>query len=116
MSSVTSQMAQIGRRIGYFIATADCSGYDVSQSTVNYNSWNANRTTQVVGDSILQDMGEIAKVNGQVLRKVRLVTQNPAGGIASTFFIVMPGGEYPVQGYGAGSYSGLPPATVARLG
>ena len=118
MSSVTSVTAQIGRRINYFYVIADCSGYDVSQSIVNYNSWNANRTTQIEDTSVLQDMGEVAKVGGQILRKVRLVKpgQTEATGNlnAVVFWIVMPGGEYPVQGVATGG--GLPVAPVARLG
>jgi hypothetical protein len=130
MSSVTSVTAQIARRIGYFITVGDISSscFDVSQSTVNYNSWDADAlTAATVGGAaygaitgatgqVLQDMGEMAKVNGQIYRKVRKVTQYPAGGINTPVWIIVPGGEYPMQGYGAGSYSGLAPAPVARLG
>jgi hypothetical protein len=122
MSSVTSQMAQIGRRINYFINISGgaTTGYtDVSQSTVNYNSWNVTvgSTTSIASQAILQDMGEVAKYNGQILRKVRLVTQFPAGGINTPIWIVVPGGEYPMQGYGSGGAAGaLAVATVARLG
>ena len=119
MSSVTSQMAQIGRRINYFRCLADISGYDVSQNTTDYNSWkvNVNAGTQSTSGTILQDMGEMAKVSGQIFRKVReIVNQTQATGALTSevFWIVVPGGEYPVQGVATGG--GLAVTAVARLG
>ena len=115
MSSIDSKPAQIARRLGYFITTST----DLSNNTYtvvpNVNDWTVTLRTGVgaiAANTILQDMGEIAKFNGQLFRSVRPVTQIPAGGNAASFFIVMPGGEYPVQG-GSGS---LAPANVARLG
>lgn len=116
MSSVTSQIAQIGRRINYLRVSADCSGYTMAAGT-DSNSWAApSAAVNFATSTILQDMGEIAKYGGQVFRKVRAVTQTPivAGGVATAYFIVMPGGEYPVQGVPAGSV--LAVAQVARLG
>ena len=59
----------------------------------------------------------MAKLNGQILRKVRVANQFPSGvaanGSVTTYWIVMPGGEYPVQGV---SSTTLVPALVARLG
>jgi hypothetical protein len=124
MSSAVSRIAQIGRRINYFMCLADISSstYNVTVNSDN-NSWAASplspSTTPVrpatsANSTILQDMGEIAKVGGQLLRKVRIVNKNPAGGDGATFFIVMPGGEYPTQGVQpAGALS---VAAVARLG
>ncbi len=127
MSSVTSEFAQVSRRVGYFICVSGGSfGYtDVSQSTVDYNSWNitAASTTAIATNAILEDMGEIAKVNGYILRKVRNVsTIAPGGGAAFnpgstvyTFWIVVPGGEYPMAGV-ASATPALSVAPVARLG
>lgn len=121
MSSVTSQIAQIGRRINYFSVIADCSGYTVGVDTANYNSWAAPSAAINYGTTaVLQDMGEIAKYKGQILRKVRAVDLTEAGGKATAYFIVMPGGEYPVQGASATTLGSplsiLPIAKVARLG
>jgi hypothetical protein len=125
MSSVTSEFAQVARRVGYFICTGDVSGYTVTQNATT-NSWSAAAVTGTLysQNTILEDMGEIAKVNGQILRKVREVVQTYAGGAAPTYFIVTPGGEYPVQGFpvAGGTPSAtalatsLPVARVARLG
>ena len=128
MSSVTSHIAQVGRRINYFIATRDTSGYALStivQGTDN-NSWafaTGKSATDISGISsgvILQDMGEMAKLNGQVLRKVRVANQFPSGvaatGIPTTYWIVVPGGEYPIQGVSYSAAGSLPVAQVARLG
>jgi hypothetical protein len=125
MSSVTSEFAQISRRAGYFITLAnDVSGYTVVQNATT-NSWSISTTVPVLAfgaaNQILEDMGEIAKVDGQILRKVRAVTQTYAGGAAPTYYIVMPGGEYPIQGFPVAGGSptatyGLPVAKVARLG
>ena len=124
MSSVTSQIAQIGRRINYFRVIADCSGYTMAVAADN-NSWSAPVAAANYTESttILQDMGEIAKYNGQILRKVRAISApgTPAGGVLGAYFIVMPGGEYPTQGMSSttvttGSVSVLPVAQVARLG
>lgn len=127
MASVIAKTAQIGRRLGYFIGTSDVSGYAFSTIVEDSasNGWTFATGTSVTSlvtvcaaNGILQDMGEIAKVSGNLLRKVRVVSQNPAGvatgGAVTNFWIVMPGGEYPVQGVsGAGSFV---PARVARLG
>jgi hypothetical protein len=119
MSSVTSAFAQVDRRIGYFICTADVSGYtDVSASTVDYNSWNANTTfTRFTTGQILEDMGELAKFQGYIFRKVRNVsTPAPGGGVVLPYFwIVVPGGEYPMAGVASASGS-FTVAPVARLG
>jgi len=124
MSSVTSQIAQIGRRINYFrTLAADVSGYTMAVAADN-NSWAAPvAATLYANNTILQDMGEIAKYNGQILRKVRAISApgTPAGGVATAYFIVMPGGEYPTQGMSSttvttGSVSVLPISAVARLG
>lgn len=127
MSSVTSEFAQVARRVGYFVCTADVSGYtDVSQSTVDYNSWNANITNvRIPSGTVLEDMGELAKVNGYILRKVRNVSTIAAGGGAApiitgsasyTAFIVVPGGEYPMAGVSTVGTPDLRVAIVARLG
>jgi hypothetical protein len=124
MSSAVSRIAQIGRRINYFLCLADISSaeYNVTVNSDN-NSWAAEaltgsttpaRQATTANVTILQDMGEIAKVGGQLLRKVRIVSQNPAGGINTPFWIVMPGGEYPT--YGKPSAGTLSVAAVARLG
>ena len=122
MSSVHAEFAQVSRRVGYFICTSDVSGYtDVSQSTVDYNSWNANITNfRVSAGQVLEDMGELAKVNGYILRKVRNVSVvAPGGGALSpnpTFWIVVPGGEYPMAGVATVGTPDLRVAAVARLG
>jgi hypothetical protein len=118
MSSVTSAFAQVDRRIGYFICVSgSVQNYDVSQSTVDYNSWNVNTLSTYPQGTVLEDMGEIAKYQGSILRKVRAVTAVPGGGAASTAWIVVPGGEYPMAGYGtSATTAGLTPAIVARLG
>jgi hypothetical protein len=117
MSSVTSAFAQVDRRVGYFICVSGCTVYtDVSANSDN-NSWNVNSgssQTITVG-TIFEDMGEIAKYQGAILRKVRPVAQ-VAGGAAvlTTYWIVVPGGEYPVAG--VPGPSGLTVGAVARLG
>jgi hypothetical protein len=129
MSSVTSQMAQIGRRINYFISVADVSGLAGAAIVAgsDSNSWtyatgySATTLVQIAtaAGTILQDMGEMAKLNGQVLRKVRLIdNQAEATGNTSSvvYWIVVPGGEYPIQGYPNGLATPLPVAKVARLG
>lgn len=124
MSSTLARTAQVSRRINYFLCLADISSatFNVTVNSDN-NSWAAAalttsttpvRPTITANSTILQDMGEIAKVGGQILRKVRKVSQNPAGGIDTPFWIVMPGGEYPTQGVAA--TGALTPAQVARLG
>jgi hypothetical protein len=127
MSSASSKPAQIARRLGYFIGTGDVSGYAFSTIVEDsaYNGWTFASGTSVTtlvtvcaANGILQDMGETAKVSGNLLRKVRVVSQNPSGvatgGGVTNFWIVMPGGEYPVQGVSsAGSFA---VAKVARLG
>ncbi len=121
MSSVTSQIAQIGRRINYFrTLAADVSGYTIAAAADN-NSWGAPVAAILyANNTILQDMGEIAKYRGQIFRKVRSVDLTEAGGKATAYFIVMPGGEYPVQGASAttlgAALSVLPVSQVARLG
>lgn len=116
MSSITSAFAQVDRRIGYFVCVSGpVLTYDVSQNTSTYNSWNANVTAVTyAANAVLEDMGEIARVSGAIFRKVRLVTQFPAGGAAPSYWIVVPGGEYP----NAGTAVSTPytPALVARLG
>jgi len=130
MSSATSSYAQVDRRIGYFITLSDISGFTVAENST-YNAWTAevitaaNMTaiygggTAFAANQILEDMGEIAKVNGQIYRKVRKVTQTHAGGALPTFFIILPGGEYPIQGFPLAG-GALPTlntiANVARLG
>lgn len=119
MASVTSNIAQIGRRLGYFITTTSDLSNNTYDVTASVNDWSVVKRTGVTAiatSTILQDMGEIAKFNGQLFRKVRIAAQYPAGvaldGTVTTFWIVMPGGEYPVQG-GSGA---ITPASVARLG
>ena len=125
MSSVTSAFAQIDRRIGYFRCLGDVSGYTVTEGA-DYNSWSA---TVVAGNSfvtndVLEDMGEFAKYQGNILRKVRKVAASAtaggpvaAGGALAAVWIVVPGGEYPMAGYGtSATATGLVPARVARLG
>lgn len=117
MSSIQSEFAQVARRVGYFICVSgSVTAYDVSQNTTNYNSWNVNSASTYAQGTVLEDMGEIAKYQGSILRKVRAVTQVPAGGNATPYWIVVPGGEYPIAGYGSGGASALTAALVARLG
>ncbi len=124
MSSVTSEFAQVARRVGYFITlAADISGYSFAAPT-DANAWPAPTVATVANfgvtglNTVLEDMGEIAKYNGQIYRKVRVVTQTNAGGARPAFWILVPGGEYPVQGYPTpGTASGLNTVSlVARLG
>ncbi len=117
MSSVTSAFAQVAPRVGYFICVSGCTVYtDVSENAIDHNSWNANTTSQVIAvGTILEDMGEIAKVSGQILRKVRPVVQVATGtGVLTTYWIVVPGGEYPIAGVATAGT--LTVAAVARLG
>jgi len=118
MSSVTSDFAQVARRVGYFLCVGDVSGYTVTEDA-GANTWTATVIpgTQFSANDVLEDMGEFAKYQGNILRKVRKVTQVAAGGALSTVFIVVPGGEYPMAGYGTSpTATGLAPARVARLG
>lgn len=122
MASVIAKTAQIPRRLGYFITTTGDLSNNTYDVTVGVNEWTAAKRTGVAAittGTVLQDMGEIAKVNGQIYRKVRVAAQYPSGvsvtGAVTTFWIVVPGGEYPVQGVdGTGTI--VLPASVARLG
>ena len=110
--------SQIQSCHNYFRCIADISGYTVAAGT-DSNSWTATVITGTKASlgALLQDMGEMAKVSGQVLRKVRLIdSQTEATGNLDSvvFWIVVPGGEYPVQGVATGG--GLAVAAVARLG
>jgi hypothetical protein len=131
MSSVTAAFAQVARRVGYFITlAADISGYTVSENTTTYNAWTAAdipiATLQSAASynmgtgsgKILEDMGDLAVVSGQLYRKVRRVDQTATGGTFQTFWIILPGGEYPIAGRGASGYAAGTgnPAAVARLG
>jgi hypothetical protein len=120
MSSVGSAFAQIGARRGYFYVvrggTGNCDYY-----TLTFDVAGVTALGSVIGsyatNDILEDMGEVAKFKGQLFRRVRKVTQVPTGtdGAVTSYFIVMPGGEYPVQGTdGVGVVSAA--ANVARLG
>ena len=122
MSSVGSAFAQIGARRGYFIATGSVVQYAITQD-VN----GAVVAAGVVAGSsyssgaILEDMGEIAKYGGFLFRRVRAVTQIPTGNITvASYFIAMPGGEYPIQGVSAAGLDStggsIVAAPVARLG
>lgn len=118
MSSVTSAFAQIAPRVGYFICVSGSVTSYVIKEGDNKNSWYEDGTgaTYAIG-TILQDLGEIARVDGAIFRKVRAVTTDPAGGsvaINPAYWIVVPGGEYP--NYGRDTATGYNPATVARLG
>jgi hypothetical protein len=118
MSSVTSDFAQVARRVGYFLCVGDVSGYTVTEDA-GANTWTATviAGTQFSANDVLEDMGEIAKYQGNILRKVRKVTQVAAGGALAAVFIVVPGGEYPMApGLVTPSGTGLTPARVARLG
>ncbi len=125
MTSVGTEFAQVARRVGYFLCVGDVSGYTVSEGA-DYNSWSA---VVIAGNSfstndVLEDMGEVAKYQGNILRKVRKVAASAtaggpvaAGGALSPVWIVVPGGEYPMAGYGtSATAAGLVPARVARLG
>ncbi len=115
MSSVTSQMAQVGRKINYFrVITADISGYASPVFDAKGITSLGSATSVATIGQILQDMGAMYQFNGQIFRQVRVVSQNPAGGIASSFLICMPGGEYPVHGVAAAG--AITPAAVVRLG
>lgn len=117
MSSISAEFAQVGRRRGYFIATGTVLGYlytGVTFDVAGVTALGSSVTVTSVVNTILEDMGEMHKFAGQVFRRVRVVTQVPTGtdGTVASYLIVMPGGEYPVQG-GAGA---ITPALVARLG
>lgn len=117
MSSVGSVTAQIGRRINYFRCLADISGYTVAQGTDAWSAPALIASTIASSGAILQDMGETAKYNGAILRKVRLIDSvtEATGNLNSVvFFIVVPGGEYPVAGVATGVSLAVTP--VARLG
>lgn len=116
MSSVISEIAQIGRRIGYFRAVADVSGYAVSTVTFDVKGITAlNSATRIaVAGDLLEDMGGLYQLSGQIFRSVRAVSLNPAGGIGVQYLICMPGGEYPVHGVAAAGT--ILPAAVVRLG
>lgn len=112
MSSTTSSFAQVGRRVGYFIClSGNIPTYTI---TAGVNGWTksgpVNRYSQ---NDILQDMGEIAKIDGTYFRKVAYVEQYAGGGAIETHWIVVPGGEYPIPGV---DVEGPAPAHVARLG
>jgi hypothetical protein len=116
MSSVTSGFAQIAPRAGYFICVSgSVTNYTVTEGS-DKNSWtvDSGSTAYALG-TILQDMGEIARASGAIFRKVRAVTTDPAGGDATAYWIVVPGGEYPNYGRDS-STSPYVPAKVARLG
>jgi hypothetical protein len=117
MSSVTSQMAQVGRKINYFRALDTVSGYLLSGVTFDAKGISAvpSLTTVTTSGNILQDMGAMYQYNGQIFRQVRVVSQNPAGGDAAPYLICMPGGEYPVHGRSAAGPIATP-AAVVRLG
>jgi hypothetical protein len=116
MSSVISEIAQVGRRIGYFRAVADVSGYAVSTVTFDVKGITALGSAVNIASSagLLEDMGGLYQFNGQIFRSVRVVSQNPAGGNAVQYLICMPGGEYPVHGVAAAG--AIVPAAVVRLG
>jgi hypothetical protein len=114
MSSISAEFAQVGRRRGYFIATGTVTQYTLTFDVAGVTAATSGSTYS--SGAILEDMGEVAKFKGQIFRRVRAVTQIPTGNITvDSYFIVMPGGEYPVQGAdGVGVIS--TPAPVARLG
>ena len=121
MSSVTSVTAQVGRRQGYFIATGNVAAYTIVQDVNAVSSAPVLvSATQYTASNILQDMGQIAKYGGYLFRSVRLVTQIPAGGNATSYFIAMPGGEHPIQGVASAGLNSagnaIAVALVARLG
>jgi hypothetical protein len=119
MSSISAEFAQVGRRRGYFIVTRGGTG-NCDYYTLTFDVAGVTALGSVIGsyatNDILEDMGEVAKFKGQLFRRVRAVTQIPTGNITTaSYFIVMPGGEYPVQGTdGVGVVSAA--ANVARLG
>ena len=117
MSSVTSGFAQIAPRVGYFMCVSGTvTSYTVTERD-DKNSWAVASGSTFAAGSILQDLGEIARVDGAIFRKVRKVDTNPAGGsvaINAPYWIVVPGGEYP--NYGRATATGYTPAAVARLG
>jgi hypothetical protein len=116
MSSVGSQIAQVGRRINYFRALGSVTGYVVSGVTFDAKGITTLGSTTVSYSSgdILQDMGAMYQFNGQIFRQVRVVSQNPAGGNAAAALICMPGGEYPT--HGVQPAGAITPAAVVRLG
>ena len=127
MSSVGSFVAQKESRTGYFYVISDLSGtgaagtgfeFDVSSnSSCVWTAQIKNPQISCVAGTILQDMGEIAKVGGSILRKVRVVdSQAEATGNTNSvvFWIVVPGGEYPVAGVSSADYTNVAPVT--RLG
>lgn len=123
MSSVGSSIAQIGARKGYFIATGNVSTYTITQDVNAVASAPVLvSATGYTANAILEDMGEIAKYGGFLFRKVRAVSQVPTGtdGSVPSYFIAMPGGEYPVQGVAAAGLNSIggaiTVALVARLG
>jgi hypothetical protein len=117
MSSVGSQIAQVGRRINYFRALGNVNGYLVSGVTFDAKGITNLGTVSssfVTTGAILQDMGAMYQYNGQIFRQVRVVSQNPAGGDAAPYLICMPGGEYPT--HGVQPAGAIDPAAVVRLG
>ena len=116
MSSVTSQIAQIGRRINYFRALGDVSGYLVSGVTFDVKGITALPTAVKIAayGGLLQDMGAMYQFGGQIFRQVRVISKNPAGGDAVPYLICMPGGEYPT--HGVSLEGAIVAAPVARLG
>ena len=121
MSSISAEFAQVGRRGGYFIATGTVIGYLYSNTVFDVKGVTALGTltaSVTTVNNVLQDMGESYEFNGQLFRRVRVVSQNPSGvaadGTAVSYLICMPGGEYPIQGYPTAS--AIAAAFVARLG
>ena len=116
MSSVISEIAQVGRRIAYFRAVADVSGYAVSTVTFDVKGITALPTAVniAVDGGLLQDMGAMYQFGGQIFRQVRVITKNPAGGDEVPYLICMPGGEYPT--HGVSLVGAIVAAPVARLG
>ena len=120
MSSVTSSFAQVGRRIAYFRPTATVTTYTIDET--GPNTWGTPASSGVTyGTSdLLEDMGVTARISatGQIFRKIRVVTQVPAGGSALAYWICMPGGEYPIAGVGSDATTalGVAVAPVVRLG
>lgn len=117
MSSVGSEFAQVGRRGGYFIATGTVIGYLYSNTVFDVKGVTALGTltaSVTTVNNVLQDMGESYEFNGQLFRRVRVVTQVTTGGTEVSYLICMPGGEYPIQGYPTAS--AIAAAFVARLG
>jgi hypothetical protein len=117
MSSISAEFAQVGRRRGYFIATGTVIGYLYTGVTFDVKGITAlpSPTASVTtATNVLQDMGESYEFNGQLFRRVRVVTQVTTGGTEVSYLICMPGGEYPIQGYPTAS--AIAAAFVARLG